>query len=612
MKKLIFTLTLLTFGLLAQAQIPSYVPTNGLVGWWPFNGNANDESGNGNHGTVNGATLAADRNGNAGKAYYFNGLSSINIPSSPNLNALSGNFTFSIWIKNELLINHLGAHILHISNGNFSVSIPSTNKIGIAEQGIQAIYVTNSSFNNQWTHFLVTRTISSFEIFVNGILDGSVPNNFNLSNVSDPLKLGVAGLGGNNGSYYFKGLLDDIAIYNRALSASEVQQLYLGNSTLNASVTSSVPGKINYQGMAMGTQRKPMKNSSIGLRFSVIDSSPVGAVLFTETLQVTTDSFGIFATQIGGGTTTLGKFENIPWSNGKNKFLKVEMDILGGSNYQTMGTNQLVSVPYALHAGSAEVAKSAMGIQDSLGNHYQISMVNGQLTLVPAPGSTSNPGNTACGQAVTYAGESYPTVQIGNQCWFQKNLNVGTMILGANDQTNNSVLEKYCYNNDTANCAIYGGLYQWAEAVQYQNGASNTASPSPAFSGNVKGICPTGWHVPSDGEWCTITTFLDATVNCAILRFNGTDAGSKMKSTSSLWNFPNTGATNSSGFTALPGGYRFTNGAFYSLGNSTHLWSSSEASSSSAFYLSLFYHYSSSARDDNSKGHGFPIRCLKD
>jgi hypothetical protein len=84
MKKHLLTLTLLCFGLLAQAQIPSYVPTNGLVGWWPFNGNANDESGNGNHGTVNGATLAADRFGNAGKAYSFDGDDYINI-SNPNI-----------------------------------------------------------------------------------------------------------------------------------------------------------------------------------------------------------------------------------------------------------------------------------------------------------------------------------------------------------------------------------------------------------------------------------------------------------------------------------------------------------------------------------------------
>jgi uncharacterized protein (TIGR02145 family) len=218
-----------------------------------------------------------------------------------------------------------------------------------------------------------------------------------------------------------------------------------------------------------------------------------------------------------------------------------------------------------------------------------------------------------CGQSVTYAGENYPTVQIGTQCWFQKNLNVGNMIQGANDQTNNSTLEKYCYDNDPANCAIYGGLYQWAEAVQYQNGASNTASPSPAFSGNVKGICPTGWHVPSDGEWCTLTSYIDVTINCNAIGFSGTDAGGKMKSTSGLWTSPNTGATNSSGFFAFPGGYRFSgDGTFYDLNLSNYLWSASDFSNSIAITRDLNYNFSGNRRDRLSKFFGFSVRCLKD
>jgi len=68
-------------------------------------------------------------------------------------------------------------------------------------------------------------------------------------------------------------------------------------------------------------------------------------------------------------------------------------------------------------------------------------------------------------------------------------------INGLQEQTDNTIIEKYCYNNDSANCNLYGGLYQWAEAVQYQNDATNTTSPSPAFYRHVLGICPTGWHL---------------------------------------------------------------------------------------------------------------------
>jgi uncharacterized protein (TIGR02145 family) len=211
------------------------------------------------------------------------------------------------------------------------------------------------------------------------------------------------------------------------------------------------------------------------------------------------------------------------------------------------------------------------------------------------------PVGTACGQAVSYAGESYPTVQIGTQCWFAKNLNVGTMIQGVNDQTNNSTLEKYCYNNDTANCAIYGGLYQWAEAVQYQNGASNTTSPTPGFTGNVRGICPTGWHLPSDAEWGTLETFLGGS----------SVAAGALKSTSGLWSSPNSGANNSSGFSALPGGYRGTNGAFSDVGYFTYFGSSSE-SSSTAFYRYLGYFNSNIYRNDRLKYFGFSVRCTQD
>jgi uncharacterized protein (TIGR02145 family) len=119
---------------------------------------------------------------------------------------------------------------------------------------------------------------------------------------------------------------------------------------------------------------------------------------------------------------------------------------------------------------------------------------------------------TVCGQAVTYAGESYPTIQIGTQfgtqCWFQKNLNVGTMINGTTDQTNNNTLEKYCLNNDPANCTTYGGLYQWAEAVQYQDGANISTSLTTPFTGNVSGICPTGWHLPGAAEWSALTSLM--------------------------------------------------------------------------------------------------------
>jgi uncharacterized protein (TIGR02145 family) len=254
-----------------------------------------------------------------------------------------------------------------------------------------------------------------------------------------------------------------------------------------------------------------------------------------------------------------------------------------------MGTTQLVSVPYAMAANL---------IFDQNGNSIQIKYDgNGNpfvaIVRKPIPG---------CGQAVTYAGESYPTVQIGTQCWFAKNLNVGTMINGSGDQTNNSSMEKYCYNNDSANCTTYGGLYQWAEAVQYQNGASNTATLPTAFTGNVQGICPTGWHLPSDAEWNSLETTL---AGFSVV-------GEVLKATSGLWSSPNTGATNSSGFSALPGGYLDTNGAFNFVGIGTYFWSSSESSSTNVILRNLYSNDSRIYRNDRNKNGGFSARCLMD
>ena len=533
------------------------------------------------------------------------------------------------------------------------------------------------------------------------------------------------------------------------------------------------PQKINYQAIAVGANGKPIKNSTVGLRLSVLDSLPAGTALYTETQTASTDAAGQFSIYLGGGTATVGAFANLPWANGNNKFLKVEMDAQGGSNYLPMGTTQLVSVPYAMAAGSlregallygnngqtysltigangptwtcfppvtmanagvdqlnicassvnlmgntpsnATAAWSILsGAGGSLGTanapattfagvrgssytlRYSISNACGssadtvavslaptttpanagpdQLSLTgttatlaanaPAAGETgawsmvagsggslsgSNnptttftkgtdsaytlvwtitgpcggtndtvnllfpaPVGTACGQAVIYAGETYPTVQIGTQCWFAKNLNVGTMISSGN-QTNNGTMEKYCYNNDPANCSTYGGLYQWAEAVQYQSGASSSTSPNPAFTGNVRGICPTGWHLPSDAEYCTLTTFLHASANCSVIGTSSSIAGGLLKSTSGLWRTsPNSGATNSSGFSALPGGYRNSNGTFFHLGISTIFWSSSESSSTFAIFRSLYFGNAHIERYTANKNDGFSARCTQD
>ncbi|MBU0764978.1 MAG: hypothetical protein KJ607_09105, partial [Bacteroidetes bacterium] len=111
-----------------------------------------------------------------------------------------------------------------------------------------------------------------------------------------------------------------------------------------------------------------------------------------------------------------------------------------------------------------------------------------------------------CGQPLVDArdSKSYNTVVIGSQCWMAQNLNIGTMInssSGGQLQTNNGTIEKYCYSNNSANCTVYGGLYEWNEMMQYA--ASDAGNP-----GTTQGICHSGWHLPTDPEWTELFDYL--------------------------------------------------------------------------------------------------------
>jgi uncharacterized protein (TIGR02145 family) len=206
-----------------------------------------------------------------------------------------------------------------------------------------------------------------------------------------------------------------------------------------------------------------------------------------------------------------------------------------------------------------------------------------------------------CGESLVDArdGQSYETVQIGSQCWMAKNLNIGTRIDGSANQADNGIIEKYCYDNSEAQCDIYGGLYQWNEMMAY------LTTPGE------QGICPAGWHIPTDAEWCILEQALDITISCGTTQFRGIDGGGKLKEAGTThWLSPNTGATNSSGFTGLPGGSGVA-GSFSMLTYFGYWWSSSQAGSN-AWNRRLYYGNAQVSRNSTSKTWGFSVRCIKD
>jgi len=139
----------------------------------------------------------------------------------------------------------------------------------------------------------------------------------------------------------------------------------------------------------------------------------------------------------------------------------------------------------------------------------------------------------------------------------KENLNVGSKIVSTAtpNQTNNGVIEKYCYNDLDANCTDFGGLYQWAEMVKYFRGSTNDNSMTPALgTSNLQGICPPGWHIPSSTEWATMIKIYDGAFNGTSVNVSNT-AGAKFKETGTThWNSPNTSADNASSFSAFGGG----------------------------------------------------------
>jgi uncharacterized protein (TIGR02145 family) len=201
------------------------------------------------------------------------------------------------------------------------------------------------------------------------------------------------------------------------------------------------------------------------------------------------------------------------------------------------------------------------------------------------------------GEVKDIEGNNYKTIQIGNQVWMAENLRTtkyrnNTPITNHTDNTqwqNNTTGAWSYYNNDATNNTPYGKLYNWYAVV------------------NSNGICPTGWHVPTDAEWTTLTNFLGGE----------SVAGGMMKSTGTqYWLSSNTNATNSSGWSGLPGCFRGNSGTFYTIGYNGYWWSSTEFNTNDAWNRVLYNIYGGVSRYDGSKTYGkalgFSVRCLRD
>jgi uncharacterized protein (TIGR02145 family) len=367
-------------------------------------------------------------------------------------------------------------------------------------------------------------------------------------------------------------------------------------------VFAQAPNKMSYQAVIRNSSNTLINNQAVGMKISILQNSPTGNAVYVETQTPTTNTNGLASIEIGGGTVVFGNFSSINWANGPF-FCKTETDPTGGTTYTITATSQLLSVPYALFSGNGIIGVTATGDSLLLGNGTSIIIPgiseannNGGQTGIDSHtcGATNvhNPLQTY-GTLTDQDGNVYKTIVIGNQEWMAENLKTRIYRNGEsisnitnNIQWSNLTTGAWChYNNDSLYECPYGKLYNWYAVVDNRN------------------LCPTNWHVPSVDDWNQLSDFL------------GGDpvAGSKLKSTgNSYWYSPNEGATNESGFSALPGGIKYNDGQNLSVGGIGWWWSSTEQSADAGFQRSLQHFDTIFYNASDNKRMGYSVRCVKD
>ena len=364
-------------------------------------------------------------------------------------------------------------------------------------------------------------------------------------------------------------------------------------------LSAQAPALIPYQAFARDAAGQPLASTTLISRFTIHDGSANGTVVWQELQTVSTNSLGLFSSQLGSSVP----LSNVSWSSGA-KFMQVELDT--GNGFFEIGTQQMLSVPYALHAGSVQVNVSPTGDTLFVGE--------GNFVIIPglseANGFTTGTILHSCGAAdmhnpdIIYGsmtdqeGNVYKTIVIGTQEWMAENLSTSVYRNGdviatglSTSQWTNTVQGAWAYfQNDASKNCPFGKLYNWYSCV------------------DARELCPTGWHVPTDADWTVLSDYLGGE---AI-------AGGKMKtlgmsdSATGLWSAPNSGATNSSGFSGIPGGYRMLQGPYSNLEFIGYYWSSSDFVTLSAYYRYIIYDDVDLTRATGGKGNGFSVRCLRD
>jgi uncharacterized protein (TIGR02145 family) len=354
--------------------------------------------------------------------------------------------------------------------------------------------------------------------------------------------------------------------------------LILTTALLAVNLLAQVPQGMSYQAIVRNTTGLVI-NTAVGMRISILQGSTTGSAVYVETQTPTTNANGLITLNIGSGTVVTGTFATINWSSGIY-FVKTEIDPTGGTSYNISSTNQLLSVPYALYSKTAGALKVSV-----TGDTLYLSI--SQFVIIPGISLANKPIDTNI--VTDYNGNNYNIVTIGTQSWMTTNLKVTKYsdgsIIPIVTKWDTLTSGAMCTYNNTSNLDTinsFGRLYNW-------------------YAVSSGKLCPKGWHVPNDVEWTILSNYLLTSV------------GGKLKEIGTThWLTPNTGATNGTGFTALPGGLRSGN-TFLGFGKWGYWWSSTICNSTSSNAWDLYSGdeglYNNNCNDN--KNDGYSVRCIK-
>ena len=391
-----------------------------------------------------------------------------------------------------------------------------------------------------------------------------------------------------SGYRYIDGSFNNIRIDAFLWSVTEFNNIYSWGRNLynnNSKVIRNNFNNVN-ENKSVGASVRCLKDT-----FSIV-TIPILTTTAITAITTTSSTSGGNITADGGATITA---RGIVWATTTNPTIALSTKTSNGNgtgSFLSSLTNLASKTTYYVRAYATNSAGTGYG--------NEISFITSDSTNVmgiPCPGTPT---------VKDIDGNTYTTVQIGTQCWTKENLRVtkyrdGSVIPldesggttgGGTGQTwrSRTTGARTVYGHSTGNLATYGYLYNWFTVA------------------DTKGLCPSGWHVPSDSEWTTLTNYLGG---------YGV-AGGKMKTTGTTnWNSPNTGATNESGFSALPGGYRYDGGSFYNIRVFAWFWSATESDNFFAWNRDLDFINGGVNRsipfDSNyNKDVGASVRCLKD